>query len=112
MPVVATAPNPAALTAATAAIGGACVPLAEALRKLGWPYLSRSAIHARRLAGTLPVAPRQLGSRWVVYACDAARLFERSAGAAEEPVVLASQRRGPGRPRKQTQAPGSPGIGR
>jgi len=91
--------NSTAVIAAHAALGGAVVPLAAALVALGWPYLSRSSIHARRLAGTLPVVPRRLGGRWVVYATDAAPLFER-----EEPVVgsspAASSRRGPGRPRK------------
>lgn len=95
------APTPHALAAATEAIGGVCVPLAEALRRLGWPYRSRSAVHARRLSGTLPVVPRQLGSRWVVYACDAAKLFETGAAAIEEQrSTPASLRRGPGRPRK------------
>lgn len=104
MSTLESAPSPAAVAAATEVLGGSVVPLNRALRALGWPFLSRSAVHSRRLAGTLPVTPRQLGCRWVVFACDAARLFEGSAGAAGEPVALTPQRRGPGRPRKQVQA--------
>jgi len=94
------APSPTAVAAAHAALGGAVVPLATALVAIGWPYLSRSAIHARRVAGTLPVMPRRLGGRWVVYAVDAAPLFAR-----EEPktatLFAAPAHRGPGRPRKR-----------
>lgn len=91
-------PSLSALAAATTAIGGACAPLNRALRGLGWPYLSRSSIHARRVAGTLPVVTRQLGGRWVVYASDAARLFETADAIDEAPAMAV--RRGPGRPRK------------
>lgn len=91
--------NSTAVAAAHAALGGAVVPLAAALVALGWPYLSRSSIHSRRLAGTLPVMPRRLGGRWVVYAADAAQLFEREEPTASKPQAVSS-RRGPGRPRK------------
>lgn len=94
-------PSPTALAAATAAIGGACAPLNLALRGLGWPYLSRSAIHARRVAGTLPVMPKRLGGRWVIYARDAAELFEIRTPPVDESSPVASPRRGPGRPRKR-----------
>jgi hypothetical protein len=95
--------TPAAVTAAAEAIGGLVAPLNRALRGLGWPYLSRSAIHARRIAGTLPVVPQRLGGRWVVYAKDVARMFEDVTSAAsgsnnEPPAVV--PHRGPGRPRK------------
>lgn len=93
-------PTPAAITAAAKAIGGIVAPLSRALRGLGWPYMSRSAIHARRVAGTLPVTPRRLGRRWVMYAKDVATLFERAAGGTEDEVHLLAPRRGPGRPRK------------
>ena len=88
-----------AVAAATEAIVGACVPLTQALTRLGWPFLFRSAIHARRVAGTLPVMPRRLGGRWVVCAVDAVPLFAR-----EEPktgtLFSLPTHRGPGRPRK------------
>jgi hypothetical protein len=100
MPAIASSPTPSAVAAASAAIGGAVVPLGSALERLGWPYLSRSSIHARLLAGTLPVTPRRLGGRWVVYAMDAARLFEAGAPTSGELPVPAPSRRGPGRPRK------------
>jgi len=93
--------TPAAIAAATEAIGGVVAPLNRALRGLGWPYMSRSAIHARRVAGTLPVAPRRLGRRWVVYARDAAPMFEGVAGDSDEMCSLVPHRR-PGRPRKRT----------
>lgn len=98
-------PSPSALAAAAAAIGGACAPLNRALRGLGWPYLSRSAVHARRVAGTLPVVTRQLGGRWVVYASDAARLFEAADAIEKAPATPAH--RGPGRPRKVAHSGGS-----
>lgn len=93
-------PTPTAIAAATAAIGGAVVPLPLALQGLGWPYLSRSAIHARRIAGTLPVRPKRLGGRWVVYARDVARLFEVDPLQTDESPPAPPPRRGPGRPRK------------
>lgn len=98
MSVQAPTPTPAAIAAATAALGGSVVPLNRALRDLGWPYLSRASIHARRLAGTLPVTPRRLGSRWVVFARDAATLFEPELVMFDERVP--PPRRRPGRPRK------------
>lgn len=104
--------SPTAVAAATEAIGGACVPLTKALTRLGWPFLSRSAIHARRVAGTLPVMPRRLGARWVVYAVDAAPLFAR-----EDPktatLFAVPAHRGPGRPRKRawgTELESAPGF--
>lgn len=104
MPVFSSSPTPtaAAIAAAVAAIGGVVAPLPQALQGLGWPYRSRSAIHARRVAGTLPVTPRRLGGRWVVYARDAARLFEAGSPHTDESPSVASSRRGPGRPRKRT----------
>lgn len=93
-------PTPAAITAAAKAIGGIVAPLNRALRGLGWPYMSRSAIHARRVAGTLPVVPRQLGRRWVVYAQDAAPMFERVTGGTDDEARSLAPHRGPGRPRK------------
>lgn len=102
MSVSASAPRSTALAAAAEAIGGVCAPLNRALRGLGWPYMSRSAIHARRVAGTLPVVTRQLGGRWVVYAKDAACLFETGEMVEDEPA--APVRRGPGRPRKVSSA--------
>lgn len=93
-------PTPTAIAAATAAIGGAVVPLPLALQGLGWPYLSRSAIHARRIAGTLPVMPKRLGGRWVIYARDAAELFEIREPQIDESPPPIQPRRRPGRPRK------------
>lgn len=100
MSISSSSPTPTPLAAATAAIGGAVAPLPRALKGLGWPYLSRSAVHARRVAGTLPVTPRRLGGRWVVYARDAAQLFETGGPPVNESPPQTSPRRGPGRPRK------------
>jgi hypothetical protein len=112
MSTFAPSPTPKAIAAAVEALGGSVVPLNSGLRRLGWPFLSRSAVHARRLAGTLPVAPKRLGCRWVIYARDAAPLFETGAAVAEEPVTASQPplRRGPGRPRKLT-APAGETIG-
>lgn len=92
--------TPAAIAAAAEAIGGIVSPLRRALRGLGWPYLSRSAIHSRRVAGTLPIVPQRLGGRWVVYAKDAAPLFEGVAGGTDDEVRSLVPHRGPGRPRR------------
>jgi hypothetical protein len=93
--------NATAVAAATETIGGACVPLTKALTRLGWPFLSRSSIHARRVAGTLPVMPRRLGGRWVVYAVDAAPLFAREQPKAGTLIAVPAHR-GHGRPRKRS----------
>lgn len=100
MPVFSPSPSPTAIAAAVAAIGGVVAPLPRALQGLGWPYRSRSAIHARRVAGTLPITPRRLGGRWVVYARDVASLFEVDTPQTDEPPPATPPRRGPGRPRK------------
>lgn len=105
MPVFSPSPSPTAIAAAVAAIGGVVAPLPRALEGLGWPYRSRSAIHSRRIAGTLPVTPRRLGGRWVIYASDAARLFEVAPLQTDESPPAAPSRRGPGRPRKRASAP-------
>lgn len=102
MSVPVSTPTAAAVAAAAKAIGGIVAPLNRALRGLGWPYLSRSAIHARRIAGTLPVVPQRLGGRWVIYAKDAAPLFESVAGGTEDEVHTVATPRGLGRPRKRT----------
>lgn len=96
-------PSPTAVAAAHAALGGAVSPLSAALVALGWPYLSRSAVHARRISGTLPVAPRRIGGRWFVFAVDAAPLFEGDGPSTTE-VPTTAAHRGPGRPRKVTHA--------
>lgn len=97
-------PSPTAIAAAVAAIGGVVAPLPRALQGLGWPYRSRSAIHARRVAGTLPITPRRLGGRWVVYARDVATLFEVDTPQIDESPPPVLPRCGPGRPRKRASA--------
>lgn len=97
-------PDPAldpALAAAISVLGGAVVPLNVAIRRLGLK-INRRAVHARRLAGTLPVEPTQIGRNWFVTAGAAAVLFRAGNAAPAMPPPAPSPRRGPGRPRGTT----------
>lgn len=92
-----------ALAAAISVLGGAVVPLNVAIRRLGLT-INRRAVHARRLAGTLPVEPTQYGRNWFVTAGAAAVLFRASG--AELPPPGTPTHRGPGRPRGTTRRAG------
>ena len=87
-----------AVAAAIAVLGGALVPLNLGIKRLGLD-INRRAIHARRLAGTLPVKPTQIGRNWFVTAGEAAVLFRTDSAPTALPPPAPPLRRGPGRPR-------------
>ena len=94
-----------ALAAAISVLGGAVVPLNVAIQRLGLT-INRRAVHARRLAGTLPVEPTQIGRNWFVTAGAAAVLFRASGAEPELPPPATPTHRGPGRPRGTTRRAG------
>jgi hypothetical protein len=90
-----------ALAAAFAVLRGAIVPMLLGFQRLGFD-INRRAIHARLLAGTLPVQPVRMGRNWFITAGAAAALFRSGGVAPAAALPPPSPRRGPGRPRGTT----------
>ena len=97
------------LTAALQLLGGAAlVPLHDAMRAIGW-RLPRSAVNARRVAGTLPLRCVQYGRVWFVTAGAVADLLRPGpadgSSAVPQPPPDPPRRR-PGRPIGSTRRAG------
>jgi len=92
-----------AIAAAIAVLGGAIVPINQAIKRLGL-HINRRAVHARRVAGTLPVEPTKIGEKWFITAGAAAVLFRTGTAlpVSVTPLPAPPPRRGPGRPRGTT----------
>lgn len=99
------APLDPALAAAISVLGGAVVPLNVGMKRLGLT-INRRAVHARRVAGTLPVEPTQIGRNWFITAGAAAALFRAGNAAPVMSPPAPSPHRGPGRPRGTTRRAG------
>lgn len=99
-----TEPSPAMVSAAVAILGGPLVPVNDAAKRLFWPCQSKSSIHHRILAGTLPLPPRRVAGRWFIAAADLAVQLatptEHGRLDVQTHVPSAAPHRGPGRPRK------------
>lgn len=97
-----TSPIDPALVAAIQLLRGAIVPLNVAMERLGWRG-NRRAIHARLIAGTLPVRAEKHGRNWFVTAGAVADLLRSGvAPSAPPPPPADPPRRRPGRPRGTT----------